>query len=264
MELRENAKYIAAAVGVVGLSIGAVVYIYQRKPEAPPREQVAAPAPAPAPEEPAIRHPMPAAPAEEALPALDQSDASLIAAFGQLAGKGAAEKFLVPEGIVRKIVVTIDNLPEAKVAERLRPMKPVAGNVPTSGPETALTLDPANYQRYKPLVDMMRSMDDAQLVALYVRYYPLFQEAYENLGHPPQYFNDRLIQVIDHLLATPEVKDPIALVQPNVLYEYADPRLEALSPGQKVLIRMGSDNAAVVKEKLRGLRAKLVEQAPQT
>ncbi len=90
----------------------------------------------------------------------------------------------------------------------------------------------------------------------------MFQEAYESLGHPPQYFNDRLIEVIDHLLATPELEGPIALAQPNVLYEFADPKLESSSAGQKVLIRMGAENARVVKEKLRELRGELVTQPP--
>ncbi len=261
--MSENTKYVIAACAVVGLSIGAMVYITQRKPNPPkPAETVALPAPTAAPEEPAVKYPVAASPGEEALPALDQSDVPLLGALGDLIGKPQAQQFLVPESLVRHIVVSIDNLPNSKVAERLRPMKPAAGKFATTGPEDALTLDPANYARYQPIVETIRAVDDEQLIAIYTRYYPLFQEAYESLGHPPQYFNDRLIEVIDHLLATPEVKDPIALVQPGVLYEFADPRLEALSAGQKVLIRMGGSNAAVVREKLRGLRAKLVEQAP--
>lgn len=262
MEIRENAKYIVAAVAVVGASIGAVIYISQRKPEAPPAPApVAAPKPLP-PEEPAVKYPVEAAPAAEPLPKLDESDAPMLSALAGLIGKVPAEKFVVPEGLVRKIVVTVDNLPNTKVAERLRPLKPVTGTFATSGPEDALTLDPANYDRYKPLVDLVRSLDDAQLMAVYKRYYPLFQDAYENLGHPPQYFNDRLVEVIDHLLATPDVDAPIKLAQPNVMYEFADPKLEALSAGQKVLIRMGSANAAVIKDKLKTLRAKLVAQKP--
>ena len=261
--INENTKYIAAAVGVVALSIGAVLYITQRKPRPPaPAETVAAKAPAAPPEEPAIKYPITAAPAPEALPALDGSDEPLLSALGGVIGKGPAEKLLVPESLVRHIVVTVDNLPTTKVAERLRPMRPVAGSFLAAGGEDALTLDPANYQRYKPLVEIVRSIDDEQLMAIYVRYYPLFQESYENLGHPPQYFNDRLVEVIDHLLETPDVKDPIALVRPNVQFEFADPGLEARSAGQKVLIRMGSANAAVIKEKLRALRTRLIEKPP--
>ena len=68
-----------------------------------------------------------------------------------------------------------------------------------------------------------------------------------------------MIEVIDHLLATPDVADPVQLVQPRVMYQYADPRLEALSAGQKWLIRMGAANAAIIKMKLRELRTELLQ-----
>jgi hypothetical protein len=75
------------------------------------------------------------------------------------------------------------------------------------------------------------------------------------LGYPNGYFNDRLVEVIDNLLATPESKGPIELVRPNVMYVYADPALEARSAGQKLLIRMGPENAKAIKAKLSELRA---------
>jgi hypothetical protein len=95
-------------------------------------------------------------------------------------------------------------------------------------------------------------------VALYRTLRPLFQQAYEDLGYPSRSFNTRLVNVIDHLLETPTVLDPIRLVQPRVVYQYADPQLEALSPGQKWLIRMGPANGLVVKAKLREIRAELL------
>jgi hypothetical protein len=40
-----------------------------------------------------------------------------------------------------------------------------------------------------------------------------------------------------------------------VLYTYADPELEARSAGQKILMRMGAENATAIKDKLRAIRA---------
>ena len=82
-------------------------------------------------------------------------------------------------------------------------------------------------------------LDIKQLTALYFHFYPLFQQAYQSLGYPNGYFNDRLVVTIDNLLATPDVNGPISLVRPNVMYQYADPKLEKLSAGQKLLVRMG-------------------------
>jgi hypothetical protein len=83
----------------------------------------------------------------------------------------------------------------------------------------------------------------------------LFQQSYQNLGYPNGYFNDRLVEVIDVMLATPESKGPIKLVRPNVMYTFADPALEARPAGQKLLIRMGPENAQAIKAKLTELRS---------
>ena len=259
--MNENIKYIAGAVAVVGLSVGAVLYVSRGKKTSVPAEPVpvvAAPAPVPTEEQPAIKHPVPAAEMPTPLPPLAESDTPLKNSLQELFGQAPVEQFLVPENVVRHIVVTIDNLTEQKLAERIRPMRRVPGVFTTSGTEEEPVLDPSNYQRYQPLIQLLRSTDTQVLAATYTRYYPLFQEAYESLGHPPQYFNDRVIEVIDHLLAAPEPEGTIELARPNMLYEYADPKLEALSSGHKLMIRMGNENAAVVKEKLRQLRAELV------
>jgi hypothetical protein len=261
--MNENIKWGAAAAAVVGLSIGAVVYFSGRKhTEPPPAEPAiaATPPPVAAPEEPAIKHPLPAAQQQEALPALNESDDTIQGAVKGIIGEKPFEQIFIPDDLVRHIVVTIDNLPEQKVAEKIRALKPVPGKFAVQGSDVAPVLDPANYARYESLVKLLASTDTKQLIATYTRYYPLFQEAYESLGHPPEYFNDRLVVVVDHLLETPEVHDPVRLVQPSVYYQFADPQLESLSAGQKALIRMGSANAAQVKAKLREVRRGLLAQ----
>jgi|SRR6185436_10617652 len=257
--MNENIKWIAAAVAVVGLSIGAVVYFTSGKSgtDKPPVPAPVAAKPA-EPEEPPVEHPLAAADANQALPALNDSDLPMQMELEDLIGQESVGRYLVSEDVIRHVVVTIDNLPNTKVAERLRPVKPAPGKFAVSGPEDAMVLDSANYERYKPLVQLFRTADTQKLVTIYTRYYPLFQEAYENLGHPPKYFNDRVIQVIDHLLATPDVPDPVALAQPNVQFEYADAKIETRSAGQKALIRMGRENSAAIKAKLKDLRRELV------
>ena len=69
------------------------------------------------------------------------------------------------------------------------------------------------------------------------------------------------MQAIDHLLATPEIAGALALHQPKVLSEFEAPQLEALSAGQKAMLRIGPDNARRVKAKLRALRAEVTAKA---
>jgi hypothetical protein len=164
----------------------------------------------------------------------------------------------VPQNIVRHIVVTIDNLPRKKLAVDLRPVKPTAGQTSVSPQGDLVILSEANFDRYSTFARAVQAADVSSLVAVYKRLYPLFQQSYEDLGYPGKYFNDRLVEVIDHLLETPEVAAPIQLEQPRVFYTFADPALESRSAGQKLLIRMGPANARIIKAKLRELRAAIV------
>ncbi len=245
----------AAAAVVVAAAVLYYYYGYARhaaRVSAPSAHIQQAP---PSASEPAIEHPVPpggAGASQPPLPALNDSDSAIASALTGLSG--ALAKFLVPQSLIRHVVATVDNLPRRKVAVELRPIVSTPGSFAVAGTPGHLTVDPSNFQRYAPFVDLVESIDAKQLVAVYFRFYPLFQQAYEDLGYPTEYFNDRVIQVIDHLLETPDVQGPIELVQPNVMYLYADPKIEALSAGQKTLIRMGSANAAVIEGKLREIR----------
>jgi hypothetical protein len=257
------ATLVAIAV-IVGAAAGGAYYWWQRQPAPPVAPAVPAPAPAPQPApqanaEPRVEHPVEQAgapPAPAPLPALDQSDATVREALAGILGAATLDELLRPQDLVRNIVATIDNLPRKSIALRLSPLKPVAGAFRVAGPEGALVAGD-NAARYAPYVRAMEAIDAAKLVAIYVRLYPLFQQAYTDLGYPSRYFNDRVFEVLDDLLAAPEVRGPIALTQPKVLYEYADPALQGLSAGQKILVRMGPENEAKVKAKLREIKRAL-------
>jgi hypothetical protein len=204
--------------------------------------------------------PADAAPAPAPLPTLDASDALTRDAIDAIVNGGPALRLLVPEGLIRKIVATVDNLPRKTVAARLRPVEPVPGVFMTTaaaGTPAIATIAPANAARYAAYVTAAESIDTRRLAGFYVRLYPLFQQAYVELGYPKGYFNDRLIGVIDDLLAAPEPAGPVQLVQPKVLFEFADPGLEALPAGQKLLVRVGPDHERRLKAKLRELRRAL-------
>ncbi len=222
------------------------------------------------PAEPVIRHPIGEARTAEGqasepgspLPPLAESDKPMRDALAKLFGDNL-EKYFNLTDIIHRIVATIDNLPLGDAPLQLMPVKPVPGWLVTTGKDEKLVLSPKNAARYRPYVKLAESVPVSPLVAVYVRYYPLFQEQYERLGYPGKYFNDRLVEVIDHLLATPEVKDPVPLTQTTVLYQFADPNLERLSAGQKILVRMGGANATILKEKLKEIRRALVAQPPE-
>jgi hypothetical protein len=248
---------LGVAVLVIAGGVG-VYFLRQGTPEPEPVADVPEPfVNTPAPPPPAAVDTPPPAARTIPLPPLDESDPDVMGGLAEIFGPSAVMQHLVPERIVRNIVVTIDNVPRQQMALNQRPIQPTPGNFVTSGPEDAIVLAPENYARYEPFVAIVSNIDAKTLVSFYRGLEPLFQQAYEELGQPDASFDRRLAEVIEHLLQTPTPRGQIALVQPSVLYRYADERLEKLSAGQKLLIRMGVDNASVVKGKLREIQAEL-------
>lgn len=212
---------------------------------------------------PKIRHPLPALPFDPDLPALGQSDPSFRdMLLATLSGSDLAG-WLVPQDLIRHIVATVDNLPRSTALARVSPLKPVPGTFVTSGSGNEIVIAAENARRYEPLVRTLEAVDAERVVALYFRWYPRFQEAYRELGYPDGHFNDRLVEAIDSVLAAPEPKGALAVVQPKVLWRFSDPALEALPSGQKVMLRIGPENAARVKARLLALRRLVATGAPR-
>lgn len=193
------------------------------------------------------------------LPPLDDSDSYFLVALADIFGADI-EALLVNEALIDRFVATVDNLPRDHVAEKIRPAGRLSESfrVDSAGNDAPIYLSADNYRRYDLLVSKIQTADIDAIVDTYRRFYPLFQRSYERLGYPDAYFNDRVVEVIDHLLELPpQTDEPVRLVRPHVLYEFADSRLEDLSSGQKLLLRMGPEHAATINRFLRDLRVAL-------
>ena len=251
-----------AAIAAILLA-GAVWYFALRTPEEPPApepvvvEEPVETAPAPAPVVPEPRTVTPPPEPAVPLPPLSSSDAEVAAALNESFGQQAVSQYLNPGDIIRKLVVTVDNLARPTLPLDKRIVAATPGLFVIAGPEDARYLSDENYARYTPFVTLVSRTEASTLVAVYRRYYPLMQEAWLELGYPQTNFEARVIEVIDHLLAAPTVAAPVDLMQPKVLYEYRDPLLENRSSGQKILMRIGPDHAATLKARLREIRALL-------
>jgi hypothetical protein len=214
----------------------------------------------PAEAEPAIENPVETAQADEPLPPVDDSDTLLAAAIVNLVGDKQWSALFFPERVVRRIVATVDNLPRHDAPVKMWPVRPTGSWLETAGGGDSLVIAPNNAGRYARYVKLVKAIDANKLAATYRRLYPLFQQSYRDLGYPKGYFNDRLIAALDDLMATPEPKAPLQLTQDKVLYQFADPDLDRRSAGQKIMLRIGTENARVVKTKLREFRAAVAKQ----
>lgn len=251
-----NRNAVLIAVLVVLVAGGAYYYWQQNQPQPSPAQPKMPPPPAPTakPEVAPLAEALPAQP----LPSLAESDKFVLDAMATLVGNRSLMKLFYTERVIHNIVATIDNLPREHAPLGVMPIKPAPGAFMTSGSGDDSVISPKNGARYAAYMQLAEAVDSKKLVELYLRLYPLFQRAYEQLGYPKAYFNDRLIETLDDLLEAPELKGPVKLVRPNVMYRYADPELEAASAGQKVLMRIGSANAAKIKAKLREIRQEVM------
>ena len=191
----------------------------------------------------------------------DDSDSAYGDGLRQLVGAEALPYFY-QDRMIRRLVATIDNLPRQEAPARMMPVKPVGGPFLVERHADRMTIDPANDGRYARYLEIMAAVDVKRLVDMYVSFYPALQQAYRELGYPRGHFNDRLVDTIDDLLATPDVAHPLAVVQPKVLYKFADPALEKLSAGQKIMLRMGAENMARAKILLIAIRGELLRRSP--
>ncbi|PPV07351.1 hypothetical protein XBLMG947_1366 [Xanthomonas bromi] len=224
---------------------------------------VAAVNPQPKPVSSEPRHPLPAASAdaaEAAIPALAQSDEASWQALLALVQDDAALSIVLRKHLIERVVVMIDNLTQPSISRRALVLQPLPGELQVSGAGNRQLIDQSNAARYAPYVAAFTTVDAQSLARSYVRFYPLFQQAYADLGAPDRYFNDRVMDVIDHLLRTPEPTQPIEVQRDDRgRYRFTDPSLEALSVGQKALLRLGPTQAAAVKAQLQRIRAALLQ-----
>ena len=162
----------------------------------------------------------------------------------------------------RRLVITVDNLPREHVPSQLRVTRGVPELLRVKKEGETITLDPSNYERYDRIISYVEKMDARKIGRLYAKFYPLLQRTYEETGFPEQRFHDRVLAALDDMMDAPRPTGPIRLVQPKVLYRFEDDHLESLSAGQKIMIRVGPENAARLRKVLARVRAAVAAHDP--
>ena len=252
------------------IAIGAYFWLQQAPPQLPPPIPVVPPAAvapptAVAPAKPPIDYPVSVPPGMTELPPLELSDDFVRERMAELFSAQTIKTHFLIENFVRRAVATVDNLGRSFAPPSKWPLQQTPGRFSVATGAGGSVIGANNAARYGAFVALVESVDTERAVALYRRLYPLFQRAYEDLGYPGKYFNDRLVAVIDLLLETPEpsgalkvelpeIRGPLKPTRPWVLYRFSDPALEGLSSGQKILLRVGRENEKRLKAKLAEFR----------
>lgn len=264
---RTTMKKAAPFLLLVLLFVGAAWYSFTKEPQKahelpppqlPPAIPVIEPQPEPAPPGEDISgylEPEPVIVPDPLLP-LNESDPQFTQSLTELVGADPLAEYLVKSQAISRLVATIDSLTSRQIPAQVNPVKPAGDKFIAATEGESTVMSEQNFARYDGYVALLQNVDAAALMAVYRRYYPLFQQAWEENGGEGS-FNQRLTEVIDNLLETPDVPGPVYLSKPEAVYLFGDPALEAMTAGQKILLRMGTVNTSIVKEKLAMVRTEL-------
>jgi hypothetical protein len=250
---RASASWTTAIVAAIVVAGGVWYVTSWRQPARP-----AAPAPS---GPPATAAPRPEGALVKAadidLPPLPQTDPLVRELVVRLSSHPTVAAWLATDRLIENFTVVTVNIAEGRTPARfLRSIAP-QGRFRTASAGEELLVDPRSYERYNSHADAIAALDSAGTASLYLTLKPRITEAYRELGHPEGDFDRVLERAIGLLLQTP-APDPQAALHPKgVTYAYSDPGLEALSPAQKQLLRLGPRNAQAIRGKLAEVAALL-------
>ena len=241
--------WIAAILLIAGMI--AAVYVVMSRRNAP--SQATNPPPA------TTTQPRPAAPSQALgtdplainLPPLNETDPLVRELVSGLSSHPSIAAWLTTDNLIRNFTLVVAN-----IADKRTPAKHLSVLRPTSAfrvieRNNSVYIDPRSYDRYNALAAAATSINPAGSARLYATVKPRIEEAYRELGITDTPFDRTLESAIVALLNTPIVEDPIRLEPHGVGYAFADPKLEALTPAQKQLLRTGSRNVRLVQGSLR-------------
>jgi hypothetical protein len=246
-EHRHTGLRVAGVIAVL-LALGAAGYflLWPRVREAPKddrvhTEQAVASTPVAA----------PSAPAPVDLPPLAQSDAMVRELVGRLSAHPSVTAWLSTDQLIRNFTVVVHNIAGGRNPSRLlSKVKPV-GTFQAIERDGVLRIDPRSHRRYDTYAAAISGLDAQGAAQLYGTLKPRIEEAYRELGYPEGGFDKVLQRAVTDLLKTPVLDGPVTLVRKSVVYEYADPALQSLSPAQRQFLRMGPQNVRAIQAKVR-------------
>ncbi|MEH6911664.1 MAG: DUF3014 domain-containing protein [Oceanicoccus sp.] len=185
---------------------------------------------------------------------LENSDPQVLLAIADLSP--SLTQWLIPEEQLRKWVLSVDLVADGKLPKRYRPIDyPMVKFVTKTLADDAI-LSEKNYPRMNDLLAATITIDPELLARYYQNWLPILEKAYSEQGRSDS-FDQRFQQAISQTLAASSLTEEPALVRPSVLYRYANPDYENATDVEKLLWRMGPDNAEKVQDFLREFRNQL-------
>jgi hypothetical protein len=229
----ENKRPWIALVVVAAALAGAAFWYLRRPAQAPPPVADTAPA---------------QKPADAPLPPPEKSDPQMRKDLGTLSALPEWAQWLTASDLLDRFVVIVDN-----VAEDVNPRKQL--DFVKVEPQRSEKLDPARYDR---IADVVASIDAKGAAQVVRDLHPLLESAYHKLGYPDRKFDQVAAKALQRIVDAPVQEKPPRLVpKGGENFAWSDPKLEALGPVEKLLLRMGPRNTKLIQNKAREIAAAL-------
>ena len=229
----ENKRAWIALVAVVAALAGAAFWYLRRPAQQPP--PVAGTAPV-------------QKPADAPIPAPEKSDSQIRADLGTLSTRPEWTHWLTTSDLLDRFVVIVDN-----VAEGVNPRKQL--DFIKVEPQQTEKLDTARYDR---IADVIASVDAKGAAQVVRSMHPLLESAYHKLGYPDRKFDQVAAKALQRIVDAPVQEKASRLVpKGGENFAWSDPKLEALGPVEKLLLRMGPRNTKLIQNKAREIAAAL-------
>jgi hypothetical protein len=268
-----STRIIIAAVAIV--AVIAIIYFSGGKDEPPAVDEpaptlISAPEPIPEVKMPPAPDIPPPAPAQEPQPeeppvepeiTLETSDQDIRINLAGVGDSPLIAQTLSAGNLVPRSVGMIDGFSRGLVPRKILPLTPPKEKFSTVKIDGKTYMDPVSYTRYDSYARAIASLNIDQLVAAFHRYRTLMEQVYEDLGYSAADMDNALIRSLDYILATPESSEPLGVKRKEAVFLYVDPELEQLNTLQKLLLRMGPENSAMIKQQARALRERLLEES---
>ena len=192
------------------------------------------------------------------LPELNNSDSFLRESLTIISSDSSFIRWISKDDLFRRAASYFDGLSRGVILNKIFPLSAPEGNFTTHKTGDELYLNAGNYERYSETIDVILNVDMALIAEIFHSTRPLLEAAFAEMGYNSRQMDGIILQSIEQILSTPIIARPISLSHESVLYQFADPDLEELSPIQKQLLRTGPENTQKIQQQALILRDALL------
>jgi hypothetical protein len=190
------------------------------------------------------------------LPPLDASDETFRRLLSTMSSNPTLGRLIATPAIVRGTALAVVQIGDGRTPavpfKALRPSSHTTIVGSGTGP-----LDTRSYRRWDAATAALLSLPPEDIAQLYVNVKPLFDQAYQDLGHTDPDFDRAIVKAIEMLNETPRLTtDPVLLSKPGY-FEHDDPALKALLPVQRQFLLLGPENQRQILGWLKRLASSL-------